>query len=362
MDFPLGAAIGSAADLGLGIYNDIQGKKVQQEQNEYNERMIDKQNAYNSPQNQMRLLKDAGLNPNAILQGNTLGGAIQQQANQSAERPRTDWSIQGQTIANLAQDADLKKAQAEKLRNDIEVDNQSLNINRENAVQHRLYEAAATSFFGDQAIHLQKQNDMIEASIDKIGFDKFQSIMNDYWTRQEKKSNVFLSSLQGQNIKWQTERSRQMFPVEFNLAKSTIAHTDADAGRLTIMSQFLRSQKRAFDQENFSPNFFERGVDPSRLNSGQAKVYYGLWLMNSHAGIANWEEMKSHRYVTSGAMDADFYFLQRMQSKQLDMLGTQIRANDIDNAWRSMNHMTNNFRNIGAGLSGFGSASPMLGL
>lgn len=66
-----GALIGAGASM-LGGFMNLSGvnsanranRKLQQEQNEWNERMWEKQNAYNDPSAQMARLQKAGINPN----------------------------------------------------------------------------------------------------------------------------------------------------------------------------------------------------------------------------------------------------------------------------------------------------------
>lgn len=80
----LGTAI---AILGSSIFSGIASKRAQRRQNAYNDQaadkameqqqsLIDAQNQYNSPANQMSLLSDAGLNP--LLAYNSLGSSAQQ--------------------------------------------------------------------------------------------------------------------------------------------------------------------------------------------------------------------------------------------------------------------------------------------
>lgn len=82
------ALIGTAlALIGSSIFGGISSKRAQRRQNAYNDdaadkameqqqSLIDAQNQYNSPANQMSLLSDAGLNP--LLAYNSLGSSVQQ--------------------------------------------------------------------------------------------------------------------------------------------------------------------------------------------------------------------------------------------------------------------------------------------
>lgn len=74
MSFPVGAVLGAAgisagANLISGLFTNKSNAKQAQLNREFTERMIDKQNEYNSPVNQANLYRQAGLNP-ALTMGN----------------------------------------------------------------------------------------------------------------------------------------------------------------------------------------------------------------------------------------------------------------------------------------------------
>lgn len=119
----LGAAINATVNTAGIITNAIQSKKQRQanialqretnksnldlarEQNEWSERMIDEQNEYNSPQNQRKLLEDAGYNPVLFspdgMTQNTIPGSSNL-ANQVAPRYEQDMTGFNQHLSQIA--------------------------------------------------------------------------------------------------------------------------------------------------------------------------------------------------------------------------------------------------------------------
>ena len=92
----------------------------QHQQNNYNQDQIRKQNQYNSPANQMRLLGQAGLSPNLVLSNGSLGSAIQsdvalQQENAGAkvgdvvkDQINAQTALANAQARNIDADTDLK--------------------------------------------------------------------------------------------------------------------------------------------------------------------------------------------------------------------------------------------------------------
>lgn len=82
---PISAAIGGVSNIVGGVIDNFMNRKTQQQQNEFNAREAEKayrrqldfwgkNNAYNTPQQQVQRLRDAGLNPYLMFQ-NGLGSA-----------------------------------------------------------------------------------------------------------------------------------------------------------------------------------------------------------------------------------------------------------------------------------------------
>lgn len=79
------AAIGGASSLLGGIFGNSARKKEAARQRAWNESMWNKQNAYNTPANQMQRLKDAGLNPALMYGKGNVGNAEKVQGYQQPQ-------------------------------------------------------------------------------------------------------------------------------------------------------------------------------------------------------------------------------------------------------------------------------------
>lgn len=75
MAFPTGAAITAGASLIGGLFGNRSRKRESARQREWAEDMWNRQNAYNTPANQMQRLKDAGLNPALMYGQGNVGNA-----------------------------------------------------------------------------------------------------------------------------------------------------------------------------------------------------------------------------------------------------------------------------------------------
>lgn len=72
------AAISAAASIASAAIQNNQNKEIMEQQQEWQEEMMDKQNEYNTPANQMARLEDAGINPATIgmASGSVQGGNL----------------------------------------------------------------------------------------------------------------------------------------------------------------------------------------------------------------------------------------------------------------------------------------------
>lgn len=138
LDFVPG--IGStAASLVSGVTNLIQAGK----QREYDRRMIAEQNKYNSPVEQVKRLRAAGINPALALTNGSLSSGDQSQSAGGQTAPTVDFSPIGQGIRNSVElyqqrrlnDANIDKLKEETynqtIKNRYEARRQYVEINKE---------------------------------------------------------------------------------------------------------------------------------------------------------------------------------------------------------------------------------------
>jgi ribosomal protein L25 (general stress protein Ctc) len=114
MSAALAAGIGAATNLIGGFFGNKSRKRESARQREWSESMWKRQNAYNTPANQMQRLRDAGLNPALMYGQGTMGNAEKALPYQQAQIESVGANV-AQSAAAGAQ-ASLAKSQ-EKLNN-----------------------------------------------------------------------------------------------------------------------------------------------------------------------------------------------------------------------------------------------------
>ena len=131
-------AIGSA--VGASLLTSSANKSSQREQREYDYKMVQEQNAYNSPEEQVKRLRKAGLNP-ALAMGNGMMSAGSQESSAGGQTPPSyDFSPIAQGVSQSAdlyiqrlhQKAEITKLQEESnnmaIRNRYEAQRQVLEL------------------------------------------------------------------------------------------------------------------------------------------------------------------------------------------------------------------------------------------
>ena len=138
MSLGLGIGIGAASSVLGGVFGRSSAKK----QFQYQKELINMQNEYNSPANQMKRLKEAGLNPNLVYSsGNVVGnqsstgsapsvpsvdltGGISAglAAYQQVENHDLDMQLKEQAILKSRAEATLMETQAEMERSRLSLD------------------------------------------------------------------------------------------------------------------------------------------------------------------------------------------------------------------------------------------------
>ena len=127
LDGLVGAAVGGIGSVASTLLGNSQNVKLAREQREWDYKMWKENNSYNTPQNQVQRLRDAGLNPALAMQNGLLGSGMSNQSAGGQQAPVTDFSPIAQGIQNsvdLYQQKRLQDAQIEKLESESQ--NQSI--------------------------------------------------------------------------------------------------------------------------------------------------------------------------------------------------------------------------------------------
>ena len=118
--------IAGALGIGSGIVSNFLNQEQNQSQRDWAEYMWNKNNEYNTPANQMKRLRDAGINPHFAISGGSLGTGTSSSPASMTQPHAYDFSPVGDAVARSVElfqqkrvqnaDISLKNAQAENWR------------------------------------------------------------------------------------------------------------------------------------------------------------------------------------------------------------------------------------------------------
>jgi len=236
MPLPLATIIPAAASLvGQGL-NAISQARANKQQLKYNQQMYQQQrkdsladwemqNKYNSPQQQMQRLSEAGLNPAMIYGKGTVdnfGGSVRSAdaKNYSPIAPKLDLSAIPASISQYA-DLQLKKAQTDNLRNAIETSKE----------QRALLAAQALKTAKDTdytTFKMMRDNLLLQTSVDAA-------------TESVRETRARTTSITDSNNR-ANEVQRVMLQPNLNKTLAEIANIQANTGKNQFERDVLKAQ------------------------------------------------------------------------------------------------------------------------
>lgn len=241
------------------LYRDFTGETSQQREFEQQEYLLDKMNQFNTPENQLKRLTDAGINPHAA------AAAIAGQPTESAQAPQV-------STANTAPAAALGSASQA-----VGAINQSAN----NAAQRRLLDAEAeekksianrtNSLLDFEKEKLVRENALLLQQEGLTYWEAYSaSVTYLYADERERAHLALLMSQDAEARKHVSLMSKMMDQIDKQVevydAEISKANADGDLAR----AKALESQKSAFyteqlgkHQELYNQGFIALGYDPS---------------------------------------------------------------------------------------------------
>lgn len=184
--------IAAGASLAGTIGSNISARKRQQQQQEQDVKFWEKQNEYNNPQNQMRRLQEAGLNPNLVY-GQSSGGAAghAEQLKTPDVDPASHRFIDSQgMMSNINQYADygIKQAQTDNLKANTQVAQENAVLTAQKSYGEGVRNAR-TRF--DLNLAEELRNTSLEASREQLRKLK---IDNQYTLNENERKNIATSN------------------------------------------------------------------------------------------------------------------------------------------------------------------------
>lgn len=260
-----GALVGAGASFlgnlfGIGSQNSAnkQNLKIMREQQAWQEKMWNKQNEYNTPENQLSLYQDAGYNPLTALNamsGNSSAGSVG--TVQSAQMQAADFSgftQAGQTIANammqkelIQSQIDLNNANAGKSESDTwytklkgEIDQQDLIIRQNmSAAQIKQYDAN-TEYIKSQKAYTDALKDMTES--ERKRFDLLTPLVVNMTKAQidEVKARIDVLKAQKHQTEAQTAYIKHLTKWVDAISASQVALNNANANQANANAEYIK--------------------------------------------------------------------------------------------------------------------------
>ena len=260
--------LGNLFGIGSQHSANKQNLKIMREQQAWQEKMWNKQNEYNTPENQLSLYQDAGYNPLTALNamsGNSSAGSVG--TVQSAQMQAADFSgfgQAGQAIANammqkelIQSQIDLNNANAGKSEADTwytklkgEIDQQNLIIYKNmSEAQIKQYEAN-TEYVKSQKAYTDALKDMTES--ERKRFDLLTPIVINMTQSQldEIKARIEVLKAQKNQTEAQAAYVRTLTKWYGAIASSQIALNKANANQANANAAYIQGAQTANTNAN----------------------------------------------------------------------------------------------------------------
>lgn len=171
-------------------------KELQTSQNAWNEQMWNKNNEYNSPANQMKLYRDAGLNPAFFMgQGNSVSGSPAASSSISAPsvpQPADNYSGVGSALGNMGSDflnAMLTESVINKNNKEAGLTDTEIEFNQKTMGFRVKQQELLNGLTTDQRNELQERVNKLKADTHAV---RIQSMLTDAQKEQQEILNAFL--------------------------------------------------------------------------------------------------------------------------------------------------------------------------
>ena len=131
-----GAALGGIGSVASSLIGNSTNVQLAREQREWDYKMWKENNEYNTPQNQMKRLRDAGLNPGLAMSNGLIGNGLSSQTAGGQTAPTVDYSPIAQGLRNSVDLYQQKRMQDAQISNlNEQTVNQSIKNRYENQRQ-----------------------------------------------------------------------------------------------------------------------------------------------------------------------------------------------------------------------------------
>lgn len=280
--------------VGAALTSAVSNVLLRNSQREYDRRMIAEERAYNAPQQQVRRLRQAGINPAlALTNGSMDSGNVNQSAG-GQSIPQYDFSPVGQAVTSsveLAQQKRLQDAEiryqdsntiAQNQRNVFGLQNSYIDTLRNIAELKKL--GVDTDFLEKRASYLQKE---INAFDERNG-EEVLKIRADRMKAEEEAASVRLHNAYQEIVNQYVPKQQQQLLKNLQATEaqilSSVRANDASAAYTIALEAITKAQKEGVDIDNdVKDRIADAMVDKAYQESdylyyqsgNEAKQYYG---------------------------------------------------------------------------------------
>lgn len=252
-----GSALGGIGSVATSLLGNSANIQLAREQREWDYKMWKENNEYNTPQNQMKRLRDAGINPGLAMSNGLLGQGLSSQTAGGQTAPMVDFSPIAQGIhqsVDLYQQKRMQDAQISKLNE--ETVNQSIKNRYEN--QRQIIEIdkllsekglsdATREYYQTERDRLIEENKWIDkrnsSNIHKTMMEAFQAQENGRYTRT---LNVYQKIVNEYAHKHQQKILRNLDAEYSNIMSAALAN-DASAAASYAAAALSNASKQGVE-------------------------------------------------------------------------------------------------------------------
>ena len=273
------SALGSVASTLIGNSSNVQ---LAREQRQWDYKMWKENNEYNTPLNQMKRLRSAGINPGLALSNGLLGQGLSSNTAGGQTAPMVDFSPIAQGIQQSVdlyqqkrmQDAQINKLNSETVNQSIKnrYENQRQIIELQQALENKDLTSSQRKHINLEIQRLYKENEFIDRK------NTVEIARNEAETRQAHANTSYLEMLsEGQRLanEFAPKHQRALLSeiaAHIRELYSAANANDADAAYKIAMKALTNAQKSGVDIDNDTRDRMADALVDKAFNEADATV------------------------------------------------------------------------------------------
>ena len=260
LDGLLGSAVGGIGSVASTLLGNSANIQLAREQREWDYKMWKENNEYNTPLNQMKRLRSAGINPGLAMSNGLMGNGLSSQSAGGQTAPMVDFSPIAQGIQNSVdlyqqkrmQDAQISKLNEETVNQSIKnrYENQRQIIEIDKLLSEKGLSDATREYYQQERNRLVEENKWIDkrnsSNIHKTMMEAFQAQENGRYTRT---MNTYQKIVNEYAHQHQQKILRNLDAEYSNIMSAALAN-DASAAASYAAVALSNASKQGVDIDN----------------------------------------------------------------------------------------------------------------